>query len=98
MILGRVTGTVVSTAKHPAYEGYKLLSVQPLDEHGRAAGEELLAVDHAQAGVGDTVLVLKEGSGVRQILVGDIQATLPILETIVGIVDEVHVPEADGER
>jgi ethanolamine utilization protein EutN len=91
VILGVVTGTVVSTAKHPAYVGYKLLLVTPVDERGRPAGDELLAVDNAQAGVGDTVLVLKEGNGVRQILVGDPKAVLPILETIVAVVDEVQV-------
>lgn len=91
MILGRVTGTVVATAKHDAYTGRKVLLVQPIDERGRAAGAEIVAVDHAQAGVGDTVLVLKEGNGVRQILCGDIGATLPILETIVGIVDRVDL-------
>lgn len=94
MILGRVTGTVTSTVKHPSYVGRKLLTVQPLDERGRAQGGELLAVDHAQAGVGDTVLVLREGSGVRQILAGDVKAILPILETIVGVVDVVEVGEA----
>lgn len=92
MILGRVVGTVVSTAKHPGYVGYKLMVVQPIDERGGPRGDEILAVDNAQAGVGDTVIVLKEGNGVRQILVGDLSATLPILETIVGIVDEVDVP------
>ena len=40
---------------------------------------------------GDRVLVLKEGNGVRQIL-GCTGQLLPILELIVGIVDEVDVP------
>lgn len=93
MILGRVTGTVVATVKHPAYEGRKLLSVMPIDERGAPAGDDFLAVDHAQAGVGDTVLVLKEGNGVRQILAGDIRAVMPVLETIVAIVDHVEVPQ-----
>lgn len=96
MILGRVTGTIVSTVKHPAYEGRKLLTVAPIDAKGAAAGDDFIAVDHAQAGVGDTVLVLKEGNGVRQILAGDIKAVMPILETIVAIVDEVRVPETNG--
>ena len=91
MILGRVTGTVVSTVKHEAYVGHKVLLVQPIDERGKDNGAEFVAVDNAQAGVGDRVLVLREGNGVRQILVGDIRATLPILETIVAIVDEVQV-------
>ena len=42
-----------------------------------------------QAGVGDKVLVLTEGNGVRQILqMGDV---VPIRSLIVGIVDEVSV-------
>lgn len=93
MILGRVTGTLVATMKHPGYEGRKILSVMPLDDAGRPTGTDILAVDAAQAGVGDTVLVLKEGNGVRQILLGDLKAKLPVLETIVAIVDEVHVAE-----
>ena len=95
MILGRVTGTVVSSAKHPAYEGRKLLLVQPIDEAGGAAGDELIAVDNAQAGVGDTVLILREGNGVRQIL-GATGQRLPLLELIVAIVDEVQL--AEGAR
>lgn len=95
MILGRVTGTVTSTVKHPGYEGRKLMSVVPIDDQGRESGPEFLAVDHAQAGVGDTVIVLKEGTGVRQILLGNPKALLPVLETIVGVVDEVQVMEAD---
>lgn len=95
MILGRVTGNVVSTAKHAVYEGRKLLIVQPIDEVGAPAGDELLAVDHAQAGVGDTVLVLREGNGVRQIL-GLTGKMAPLLETIVAIVDEVQL--AGGDR
>jgi microcompartment protein CcmK/EutM len=95
MILGRVTGTVVATVKHPTYRGTKLLSVVPLAEDGRALGEEFLAVDNAQAGVGDTVLVLKEGNGVRQILSRDGLERPPILELIVAVVDDVQVSEAD---
>lgn len=96
MILGKVTGTVVSTVKHPSYEGRKLLLVQPLNERGAPAGDEFLAVDHAQAGVSDTVLVLKEGTGVRQILTKDKASTLPILETIVAVVDDIQLPGASA--
>lgn len=90
MLLGRVTGTVVSTAKHESYEGRKLLLVVPIDENGKANGEDFIAVDHAQAGVGDTVLVMIEGNSVRQIM-GVTGKMVPILELIVGIVDEVHL-------
>jgi len=87
MTLGQVIGTVTSTAKHPAYVGHKLMVVQPISKKGKAIGNVVLAVDTAQAGVGDTVLVMREGNGVRQILGG---SALPIRSLIVGIVDQVE--------
>lgn len=77
-----------ATAKHPAFAGRPLFVVQPLDERGGDAGASFVAVDHVQAGIGDRVVVLTEGSGVRQILkAGDI---VPIRSIIVGIVDHVE--------
>ncbi|MBI5477836.1 MAG: EutN/CcmL family microcompartment protein [Deltaproteobacteria bacterium] len=89
MRICRVLGTVVATAKHPTYLGHKVLVVQPLDEQGERQGSSFLAVDVVQAGVGDLVLVMSEGNGVRQILK---QQILPIRSLIVGIVDQVEVP------
>jgi len=84
----RVVGPMWAAVKHPAYAGQTLFVVQPLDEHGQDAGKSFVAVDHAQAGIGDKVLVLTEGNGVRQILqMGDV---LPIRSIIVGIVDHVE--------
>ena len=88
MKLARIVGTVVATEKHPAYVGQKLLYCQPLDEHQQEAGEALLAVDRAQAGIGDTVIINQEGNGSRQML-GSIDGKLPIRSVIVGIVDAV---------
>ena len=88
MILCRVEGTVVATAHHPAFDGKKLLVVQPLDEAGAARGDSFLAVDRVQAGVGDVVLVNREGNGNRQLLKQG--AIVPIRSLIVGIVDEVE--------
>jgi ethanolamine utilization protein EutN len=77
-----------ATAKHPAFAGRPLFVVQPLDERGGDAGASFVAVDHVQAGIGDRVVVLTEGNGVRQILkAGDI---VPIRSIIVGIVDHVE--------
>jgi hypothetical protein len=47
--------------------------VQPLDAAGADLGDSFIAVDNAQAGPGDRVLVLTEGNGVRQILKGAIR-------------------------
>ena len=84
----RVVAPLWAAAKHPAFAGRPLFVVQPLDEHGKDAGHSYVAIDHAQAGIGDRVLVLTEGNGVRQILaMGDI---VPIRSIIVGIVDHVE--------
>ena len=87
MILARVLGPVVMTVKHPALCAEKILIVQPVTASDAPHGESLLAIDRAQAGVGDRVLVLREGSGVRQILGLE---NVPIRSMIVGIVDQVH--------
>ncbi|HMG23952.1 MAG TPA: EutN/CcmL family microcompartment protein [Kofleriaceae bacterium] len=77
-----------ATVKHPAFAGRALFVVQPLDERGGDAGGSFVAIDHVQAGIGDRVLVLTEGNGVRQILkAGD---TVPIRSIIVGVVDHVE--------
>ena len=87
MILGRVSGNVVSTHKHAGYHGYKMMVVQPVDPEGKSVGKSFLAVDRAQAGPGDLVLVNDEGNSARMIL-GDVKA--PIRTVIVGIVDAVE--------
>jgi len=76
-----------AAVKHPAFAGHPLFVVQPLDEHGKDTGSSFVAIDHVQAGIGDKVIVLTEGNGVRQILQQGDQ--VPIRSIIVGIVDEV---------
>ena len=88
MRIARVVGTVVSTVKHPAYHALKLYVVQPLDDKGNPDGDDYLAVDVVQSGVGDTVLVMTEGNGARQIFS---KPVLPIRSVIVGVIDEVEV-------
>ncbi len=85
----RVVGPMWASVKHPAYAGRALFVVQPLDADGSDTGQSFVAVDNVQAGVGDKVIVLTEGTGVRQILkAGDI---VPIRSLIVGIVDHVEI-------
>jgi len=87
--LCRVIGNVVNTVKHPAYDGQKLMIVQPVDEHGADKGSSFLAIDRVQAGPGDKVLVMSEGNGVRQLMeMGDV---VPIRSLVVGIVDAVDI-------
>lgn len=85
----RVVGPMWASVKHPAYAGKALFIVQPLDEKGGDVGASFVAVDRAQAGVGDHVIVLTEGTGIRQILKEGDQ--VPIRSMIVGIVDAVDI-------
>lgn len=89
MKLAKVVASVVATEKHPHYIGHKILAVQPIDGDGRPNGKEMLAVDGAQAGVGDTVLVVDEGGSARGV-VGEDQA-LTIRTAICGIVDRIDI-------
>ena len=88
MILARVTGRITSTIHHPDMESQKLLVLDKLDPAGRPTGGYLIAVDSVGAGAGETVLVLDEGNGARQILGG---ADMPVRSVVVGIVD--HLPD-----
>ena len=89
MRLCRVIGNVVATVKHPTYRGQRLMIVQPIDPAGSDVGTSFLAIDHAQSGPGDRVLVMSEGNGVRQIL--GMGAQVPIRSLIVGVVDHVDL-------
>ena len=90
MYIGKVVGSVVSTIKVSHLEGRSLLLVDHLDGHGQETGTYDIAVDTVQAGPGDTVLLLDEGNGARQILGLDPGA---IRAVIVGVVDEVALSE-----
>jgi ethanolamine utilization protein EutN len=96
MILGKVTGTIVTTISHLHYKNRRLLVVQPLVMPGEKADEDFLALDTTQAGIGDTVLVSREGNGARQVLQNPDAC---IISIIVGIIDSIHiVPEWTGDR
>jgi microcompartment protein CcmK/EutM len=88
MYIGKVIGTVVSTIKISHLESRKLLLVDRLDLDAEETGYYDIAVDTVQAGPGDTVLVLDEGNGARQVLKLDPGA---IRAVIVGVVDEVNL-------
>jgi len=86
MILGRIMGSVVSTIHHPIVNGRKLLVAERLDQAGRPTGGYVIALDAIGAGKGETVLILDEGNGARQILDA---ANAPVRSLVVGIVDEL---------
>ena len=93
MILAKVTGTVVTTISHPHYKNRRLLVVQPLVMEGENQDEDFIAIDNTHAGIGDTVLINREGGGARQVLKNPDAC---IVSVIVGIVDSVHIDSASN--
>ena len=88
MILGKVVGTVVTTFSHPDYKHRRLLVVQPLSFADDRDPGDFIALDNTQAGIGDTVLVLNEGNGARQVMNNKGAC---VISVIIGIVDAVHI-------
>ena len=88
MILARVVGNVVATQKNERYEGGRILVVQPVNPDGTSAGEELLALDSVDAGVGDTVVVVREGWSASTASTGKPGAAID--SAIVGVVDTIE--------
>ena len=92
MKIARVIGSLVATVKHPDHVGCKLMFVGPIDSKGRQTDPAFIAIDAAQAGVGDYVLVVEEGKSARQVLGSE---SAPCEAIIVGVIDQVRVR---GER
>ena len=87
MVLGRVIGTAVSTRKYPGLEGAKLLVVQQLTKELEPRGRPAVAVDVAQAGIGDLVLLARKREAAVAFYVPD----MPLDLAVVGIVDTVDL-------
>ena len=93
MYLARVVGDVVSTHKNDRLVGKKLLLVKKLTlDDTLDDSVEVIALDVVDAGVGDKVLVVQEGSSART-LFND--PKIPVQAVIVGVVDRVDI-ERDG--
>jgi len=88
--LARVIGTVVATQKHRAFEGAKLLLVQPVTPDDAPRGVPLLAVDSVGAGVTERVLIVLEGRAAGEALG---RKGAPVDAAVIGIVDSVDMHE-----
>ena len=88
MQLARVVGTVVATQKHRAFEGAKLLLVQPTTVDDQPRGVPLLAVDSVGAGVSERVLIVIEGRAAGEALG---RKAAPVDAAIIGIIDEIDI-------
>lgn len=84
MKIARVSGTVVSTFNAPIFDHQRMLLCDYLNPNGEPTGDYVIAVDVVDAGAGETVLILDEGTGARQIMGVTVA---PIRAVVVGIVD-----------
>lgn len=84
MIVGKVTGSIVSTRKQDNLIGNKFMIVEPI---GVMNGEkkQVVAIDNIGAGIGEYVLVA-QGSAAR---IGCGMPEAPVDAAIVGIVDDI---------
>lgn len=94
MFVANVIGQVISTIKHPAYRATKLLIVQPVRPDGAADGPSVVAVDTAGVGIGERVLVVREGKAAMEILK---VKNAPVRSLIVGVVDSMMTVHDTGE-
>jgi ethanolamine utilization protein EutN len=83
MQLARVIGDVVATRKEPAFDGIKLLVIQPLMPDGSDTGRPLVAVGAVGAGVGERVFFVRG----KEASFPFAPAEVPADAGIVGIVD-----------
>ena len=90
MIIGEIVDQLFATRKHSSLEGHKLLLVQPLELDGNQEGEQILAIDGVDAGVGDRVLCLLDGWAAMKVL-GKFET--PVNAAIVGVIDQIALTD-----
>ena len=88
MLVGRVTGNVVSTNKSEALRGTKMLIVQPVDlETLKMKDDYVICIDDVGAGEGDLVFCAY-GSSARQ---SDTSKKVASDYSIYGVVDYIDM-------
>lgn len=90
MYLATVIGTVVASKKAEGLQGTKLLLIQPLDDQKRPDGRPHVAIDGAQAGLGDLVTCV----GSREAALSHDPSFVPVDAAIIGIVDTAEIAPA----
>jgi len=91
MFLAKISGNVVSTQKNEHLKSHKLLLVKRIDLKGNFTdNKDEIALDLIDSGIGDTVLVVKEGAAVQQMLG---HKNSPVNTMIVAIVDDFDIQE-----
>ena len=70
--------------------GQKILTAEPLNLDGSARGDVILALDAADAGIGDRVLVVTEGWSAMSAVERE---RAPIDVAVIGVIDSVTLTE-----
>lgn len=89
MYLGRVIGTVVASRKAGGLNGIRLMAVIPINHDGSDRGQMIVAADAVNSGPGDIVHLV----GSREASLAFSDQFVPLDAAIVGIVDQIHIPE-----
>jgi ethanolamine utilization protein EutN len=85
MLLGTVIGHATATIKHPSFDGWRLVIVQPLNNAREPDADPVVAVDKFNTGAGQQVILNMDGKGARE-YIGDDKS--PVRYFVAGIVDE----------
>ena len=94
MKLGKVIGTLTPSVVYKGIEGVPMLLVQPLDKHRKPIGQSIVSADSTRmAGPGE--LVYYESS--REAALALDPWFVPVDETIIGIIDDVHLQKVETE-
>lgn len=86
MFLAQVKRKVITSAKHPAYEGKRVFVVQKVNPDGEEVGEEWLAMDYVSAGIGDIVVCGGAPGVAKEVFQLELA---PIRTLIIAIVDKI---------
>ncbi len=87
MFIGHVVGTVVSTVKDPSLKAQRLLIVQPLKPDLTETGKRIVMLDAVGVGAGELIYWCRG----RESSFPFLPAEVPTDNTIVGVVDELHL-------
>jgi ethanolamine utilization protein EutN len=88
MIVARVVAPVHATIKDPELDGHRLLAIRAVDLDQNEQGVPLIAIDRVDAGVGDLVLVFKEGGSARMVLSNE---RIAVQAVIIGVIDRIEI-------
>lgn len=89
MLLARVIGNVVATQKNQRYEGSRIMLCRIITPEGADTKTTMLALDSVDSGVGDIVLIVKEGLSASTAATGKPGAAID--SAIIGVVDYVDL-------